>query len=224
MEYQIIAPEADWPRIRDDPGFVELMRLGRVSNSLALAYKPFQVPLTDQSPSARRERFAGLMYSAALLKEGLITARSLGKWFRDLPQYKEGIQAILGDPAIQKFEGGVLATMRNELVFHFNRDAIAMGLARIPSHDMVVVSYPESGPAMGETYIDAADDAMQNYVFGGDDVTDAEYIERYSAFTAQLGGLFRALLFASQNLIAAGVIQLGCKRRKFQRPIPDDDD
>ena len=101
VEIQIIALAADWPTMRVDPRFIELMRLARVANSLALAYPALFLPFTDQSPKARRDRFAGLLFSAALLKEGLHTARSLGRWFRELPQYTEGFGAILSDPAVQ---------------------------------------------------------------------------------------------------------------------------
>lgn len=75
-DIEIVAPHAIWPTIRDDQRFVEIMRLARATNALGLAYGPLAHTLVDQSPSARRERFAAFVYVAALLKEALDTAQS----------------------------------------------------------------------------------------------------------------------------------------------------
>src|SRR5687768_15668374 len=100
-DVEIVAPEAEWPRIRDDARFIELMRLARVANSLGVTYPPLAHTLQDQSPAARRDRFAAFLYAAALLTEGLDTAQSLGPWFRDRDQYKAGFAAIFSDPSFQ---------------------------------------------------------------------------------------------------------------------------
>jgi hypothetical protein len=219
LEVQIVALASDWPKIRTDPRFIELMRLARVANSLALAYPALFIPFNDQSPKARRDRFAGLLYSAALLKEGLHTAKSLGRWFRELPQYKEGFGAIFSDPAVQRLESELLDKVRDQLVFHYDRDAIATGLSRLPEGDMIVITYPPTGPATGETYFDAADDATLGYLFG-EAPTDAEYLARLEGFMFAVSGLFTRYLIASHRLIAMGLVQLGCVKRNGDRPIP----
>ncbi len=106
-EVQIIADAETWERMRGEPQFIELIRLARIANSLTLAYPPIFIPQSDQSPRARRTRFAGLFYSAALLKEALHTVRSLGKWYREKAQYREGVGAILADPKVTAFESEI---------------------------------------------------------------------------------------------------------------------
>jgi hypothetical protein len=222
-DVQIFAPEADWPRIRDEPRFLELMRLARVANSLALAYKPLMVPVEDQSPEARRERFVGLFYAAGLLWEGLRTAESLGKWFRDLPQFQQGFGELFKDPDVRTLRTTLLDPIRNQVVFHFDRDAVALGLARLPMHDVVVATYPGTGPSFRETYFDVADNAVLNFLFG-DSASDDEYLRRLSDFMLGVGTLLQRYQMASHRLVAAGLVQLGCKRRSVRREeVPPED-
>jgi hypothetical protein len=62
IDRQILAPAGRWAEIRTDLRFAPLIRFGRVTNSLSLAYGPLLHTLADQSPRARRERFAAFFY------------------------------------------------------------------------------------------------------------------------------------------------------------------
>src|SRR5918996_1913856 len=135
QDVEIVAPAKEWEKIRVDPRFLELMRLARITNSLSLAYGPLLHTLADQTPQARRDRFAAFFFSAAVLKEGLDTAQSLGRWYHNLPQFKEGFGAILKDAASSALHTELLKKVRNELVFHFDREAIAEGLSHFPAGD-----------------------------------------------------------------------------------------
>jgi hypothetical protein len=221
-ETQIIAPPGSWAELRSNESFVELMRLARVANSLALAYGPLLSNVDDQSPKARRERFGGLFYSAAVLEEGLRTARTLGKWFRELEQYREGFAALFADPAVQALESTVLCLVRNEIVFHFDRTPLEIGLSRLPEAEVLLCTYPSSGPEVGHTYFDVADDAMLGYLFG-DAATDGEYLARLSDFMVGTSDLFNRFMKAAHRLVAAGLLSLGCKKRKGIRELHDDD-
>jgi hypothetical protein len=221
-ETQIVVGSEGWAVLRSNDSFVELMRLARVANSLALAYGPLLYDVNDQNPKARRERFGGLLYSAAVLKEGLHTARSLGKWFRDLPQYKEGFAAMFADPVVQALESGTLNLVRNEIVFHFDRAPIEIGLSRLPETEVILCTYPSSGPEVGHTYFDVADDAMLGYLFG-DAPTNEEYLARLSDFMLGTSDLFNRFIKASHRLVAAALVTLGCRKRKGVRELHDDD-
>ena len=100
-DIEIVAPQAQWLAIRADPRFVELMRLARATNQLGIAYGPLAHTLDDQSPDARRNRFAAFIFAAAILKEALDTAQSLGRWYRDRPQYQEGFGALFKDANVR---------------------------------------------------------------------------------------------------------------------------
>lgn len=222
-EVQIVADAETWDRMRREPQFVELIRLARVANALSLAYPPIFLPHSDQSPRARRTRFAGLFYSAALLKEALHAARSLGKWFRDKPQYQEGIGAILSDPKMQVLESNIADKIRDELVFHFDRAAIAIGLERLPTGETVIGSFPDTGPEIGETHFDIADEAALAYLFG-DVASSDEYVARIAQFMDDNTELLRRFLSGAHRLIAIGLLDYGCmKRRVEQLPSPEGD-
>lgn len=221
-EIRVVAPADLWPTLRKDVRFVELMRLARVANSLALAWDPLLTDIENQSPKARRTRFAALFYSAALLKEGLHTARGLARWFREFPQYKEGVAKILADPAVQALESELLVPVRNAIVFHFDRAPLKEGLLRLPDSETILCTYPASGPEIGLTYFDAADDAMLGYLFGVAP-SDQEYLARLERFMVGTSGLFTQFMIAAHKLIAAGFVSLGCKKRKGVRNLHDDD-
>lgn len=219
---EIVVRAADWPAVREDPRFIELMRLARVTNSLALAYGPLLASLEDQSPRARRDRFAAFFFAAALLKEGLHTAQSLGKWFRDLPQYREGFAAIFSDQTVRTLQSDLLDRVRDELVFHIDRAPLAQGMAWFPDGDVLLATFPSSGPEIGETYFDAADDALLGYLFG-DSLTVDEYLARLGGFMEQVALLFKRFMVASHRLLAVGLLELGATRRKGLRPTAPDE-
>lgn len=221
QDIHIVALAEEWPAIRDDPRFIELMRLARVANSLSLAYPGLLAPLSDQSPRARRDRFAAFFHAAALLKEGLPIAEGLGRWYRDHPQYRNGFTAIFRDPVAQVLRSHFLDRVRNELVFHFDRDPIITGLSRLPGGEVIIGSYPESGPKYGDVYFDIADDAVLGYLFG-DAETDEDYLARLEGFMLGVSKLMNQFLVASHRLIAAGIVGLGCRKRRAERPIEPD--
>lgn len=220
-EIRVVAPADLWPSLRADDRFIELMRLARVANSLGLAWGPLLSDVEDQSPRARRERFVGLFYCAALLKEGLHTSRGLAKWFQQLPQYRDGIAKILADPAVQALETDLLSRVRNKIVFHFDRAALKEGLSRLPDSETILCTFPP-GAEVGLTYFDVADDAMLAYLFG-ESPTDEEYLARLEAFMLGTSDLFRRFTGAAHRLVAAGFVSLGCKKRRGIRELDSDD-
>jgi len=221
-ETQIVADAETWARMRREPQFIELMRLARVANSLTLAYPPIFIPHSDQSPRARRTRFAGLFYSAALMKEALDTARSLGKWFRDKRQYREGVGSILADPKVQAFESDIADKIRDELVFHFDREAMAVGLARLPGEETIIGSFPATGPEIGETHFDIADEAVLAYLFGDVPSSD-EYLARIAQFMDDNTDLLTRFLAGAHRLIAIGLVDYGCMQRTVDRHSDSDE-
>jgi hypothetical protein len=218
----IYASPDRWKALRGDPGFVELLRLARVVNSLSLNYAPLMASLQDQSPKARRDRFAAFFYAAALLKEGLDTAQTLGKYFRGLPQYKAGFEAIFDDPDIKALRSGDLDKIRDQLVFHFDRDSIAAGLAHFPHGKALIATAPKGFKKQGEIYFDAADDALLAYLFG-DAPSESEYLARVAHLMEQVTSLFKHFMRASHSLIPVALAQMGCHVEPFDRPQPPSD-
>lgn len=210
-----------WRELRHDPAFVELIRLARVTNSLALAYTPLLSPLDDQSPRTRRDRFSALVYAGALLHEGMHVAQGLGRHFRTLPQYKAGFAVLFGDKAIRTFRSNVLDKLRDELVFHFDRDALSAGLSQFPDKETLLLTAPDF--QQGLIHFDVADDALLGALFG-DAGTEQEYLERVTLFLEGTSSLFNRFMRAAHSLIPAVLLQMGCYIKDTPRPLPPTDD
>jgi hypothetical protein len=216
----VYASAERWAALRTEPAFVELLRLARVTNSLTLAYPPILASLEDQSPRARRERFAAILYAAALLHEGLHTAQGLGQHFRRMPQYREGFAAIFADPIVRAFRSSTLDRIRDELVFHFDRDSLAVGLTYFPEGEVLIATAPDF--QQGEIYFDIADDALLGYLFG-DAPTEEVYLQRVTYLIEQVTLLFNRFMRAAHSLIPAALREMGCYIKPVARPSPPPD-
>jgi hypothetical protein len=210
-----------WASIRSNAAFIELVRLARITNALALAYPPVLVSLEDQSPSARRDRFVAMAYAGSLIHEGLIVAQSLGKHFRDLKQYKEGFAELFGDEKVKRFRTQTLDRLRDELVFHVDRDSVAEGLQRFPEGETLIATATEF--RQGEIYFDLADEIVLGYLFGQAE-TQEQYFAEVGTFIEQIADLLNRYMRASHSLIPAALREMGCYVKPFRRPdsIPDD--
>ncbi|CAG0977210.1 hypothetical protein GPROT1_02015 [Gammaproteobacteria bacterium] len=208
-----------WRELRGDPAFVELMRLARVANALSLFYPPILASLEDQSPRARRERFAAMFYAAALLHEGLHTAQGLGRYFRDLPQYKDEFAAIFDDPVVRSYRSEVLDRIRDELVFHVDRDALAAGIQQFPEGETLIATFPEGDWSQGQVYFDLADDAVLGYLFGHS-ATEAEFSARVVELLERVTELFNRFMRAAHRLVPAALIHMGAYKKASERPMP----
>jgi len=206
-----------WQTLRSDPAFIELVRLARATNQLTLAWPPLLATLDDQSPKARRERFAAFFYAVALMHEALHMAQSLGKYFRDLPQYKAGFGGIFADQEIGLLRTTIMDRIRNRLVFHFDRDSLAEGLSHFPQGETLIATAPDF--QQGEIYFDLADDALLGYLFG-DASTETEYVARVARVMEQGTHLFQRFMRAAHSLIPAALKQMGCYLKPVDRPAP----
>lgn len=207
--------------LRSDPAFVELVRLARATNPLTLAWPPLLASMEDQSPKARRERFAAFFYAVALLHEALHVAQSLGQHFRTLPQYKNGFAAIFADEQIRALPSDVLDRIRDRLVFHFDRDCLAEGLHHFSEGETLISTAPEF--RQGEIHFDLADDALLAYLFG-DAPTETEYMARVAKLMEQGTHLFKRFMRAAHSLIPAALREMGCYIKPVERPLPPPDE
>ena len=216
----VFASKELWASIRTDPAFVELVRLARVTNALALAYPPLLVSLEDQSPAARRDRFVAMAYAGSLLHEGLIVAQGLGKHFRHLKQYKKGFARLFSDKTIKEFRKKTLSKLRDELVFHVDRESVAQGLRQFPDAETLIATSVNF--RQGDIYFDLADEIVLDYLYGHAE-TEEEYLAEVGKFIERIADLLNLYMRASHSLISAALNELGCHIKPFERPdaIPD---
>jgi hypothetical protein len=82
---EIIISQAQWRAVRASPHFVDLTRLARATNALAMAYPVLMIRVEYQSPRARRDRTAAFLYVGGVLIEGLKVSRSLANSEQSMP-------------------------------------------------------------------------------------------------------------------------------------------
>jgi hypothetical protein len=123
----------------------------------------------------------------------------------------------LRDPEVRALQGEALGHLRDRLVFHFDRDAIAEGIAALKGDELTIASYHQPGPTYGETYYDLADAAMVSYVFLRGR-SDEDFAAASEEFLKGIGRLFVRFLHASHRMIAKGLVELGCAKRLVDRP------
>jgi hypothetical protein len=161
----------------------------------------------------RRERTSAILFAGATLHEGLQVAQSLGKHFRDLPQYKSGFAAIQGDPDVQDLRRRFLKPLRDKGVFHVDGRAFGTALDRWQPEGMVVFASGR-GQKAGAIYFDLADDLMIRYLLG-EQQDGAAFSGALGDFMARTAGLNTRFLEASHRLLPVALIQLGVRRARL---------
>ena len=162
----------------------------------------------------RRERFAALLYTGALLHEGLRLAESLAGHFRRLPQFVTGFTPILADPTVQRLRKRYLKPLRNKVAFHFDAAVPEISLPRLKNSAYVFAC--GRGNATADIYFELADDVVTDFLLGSS-ATDEEYLRKFEEFAVGTSELYKRFMIASHRLIPAALKELGWKRARRRR-------
>jgi hypothetical protein len=213
MDWQIILTAEQLRAISTDPRLPPLLGLCRVTNALSLGYTALMAPLEYQSPRSRRDRFSAFMYTGAMLAEGMVFARALGKHFRHLQQYRDGFATLLGDKSLQEFRRRFLKPLRDKLTFHFDLDVVPAALARMEFSEFVIAT--GRGRIAGQIYFDLADEIVTAHLVGPQN-DEARFLEVLDEFMSGTSALYRRFMQASHSLIAPAWGELGARRRSLR--------
>lgn len=206
-------PAEAFDRIRSDPRLPPILGLCRVTNAMALGHSAIVAPLKYQSPRVRRDRTAALIYTGAMLAEGLVFAKALGRHFRYLPQYRDGFGKLLGDKQVHEFRTRYLKPLRDKVTFHFDVKVIANVIASMRFAEYVLAS--GRGKIAGQIYFDLADDVVTCLLVGPYE-TDAQFLGRLKEFMTGTANLYERFMRAAHHLVPAALAELGARRR-FRR-------
>lgn len=130
----------DLERFKGSQAFAEILTLGRIANllrttiALGLTHGP-----GDDSASDRARASATFLLSG-LVAEALPVLERSGQHFRHLPSFKESVTPILKDPQVSEVRSQWLSPLRNQAVFHNDREVSETGLSLMRpdvSHDIV---------------------------------------------------------------------------------------
>lgn len=213
-DWELVIDPASFDRLRTDRAFGILLNLARLTNALTIGRWALLAPLRWQSPRLRRERFAALLYTGALLHEGLRLAEALPAFYRHLPQYRAGFGEIQADSKVRHLRKRYLKRLRNKVAFHFDHDVPATVLPRLRNSEYHFAT--GRGGAIAAIYFDLADDVVTDFLLGKSS-SDAEYVQKLDEFMTGTADLFKRFMIASHRLIPAALREQGWVRRQVVR-------
>ncbi|MEW5918938.1 MAG: hypothetical protein AB1762_21220, partial [Gemmatimonadota bacterium] len=213
LNKEIVVTSPTFAAIRTDERFICVLALSRLINALSVARGPIMTPMRWQTPRAQRERMSALLYAGAVLHEGLLLSRNLGRDFRHLPQYKRGFARIHRSKRYQKLQGW-LKTIRNQAAFHFDADLVRASLKDADQSEYRVVLLRSK--RLGDVYHSLADDVVFWRLFGTT-LSQDEAIRQFTELSSGIGDLFEDFMVSAGSLIPAALLELGCVRRPVAR-------
>lgn len=134
--YQIYCPKAVYSELRADPGFWKTIAFSHVLGSLRSCVPSAALDRAESSEIVSEPTCRGFLTVAATLHEGLSMANPLGAHFRDLPAYPP-FASLVNSRDVVDLDKDVLAPLRNQLAFHFDRSAYDPGEADLPWANLV---------------------------------------------------------------------------------------
>lgn len=210
--WNISCSSISFDKLRTDERFIAILNLARISNALLFCQIPALEVGKKNTPSAGRQLINSFLYASAILYEGLNRADSLGKYFKDLDSFKNGFAIILKDEKIKRHRNAVLDTLRNQFVFHFDKDIIPETLK-----DFVLPEYIfaiSNGLKRKDIYYNLADEIVLDYLLR-DIKDDQEKAKRFKEIIKQTTELMVSFSKATDDLIQEVLIEMGWVLKKF---------
>ena len=148
-----------------------LLTLGRIVNAMRFTQQAVEDIRDPDKPASTRQRINSLLFLGAILCEGMGLARhQLGKHFRHLPSFKNGFQELGRDQQVEallRSNTGKLWKMRNEVVFHYDREAISYGVGSFPEEGREGLAFVSGyRDRVGDIHYDLSDNVVIRYVIG----------------------------------------------------------
>ena len=199
-------PLEKFAMLRADERFQSILKLCRIVNTLRFSQVAMTPSRRPNTPSARRQQFSSFFYSAAALYEGLRFTETLGKYFKDLPEFRSGFALLHADTDLMTFRHTVLEQARNRLVFHLDAEVVETSLAALNVVPITLAS--GIGETQGESYYDLADVVMMHYLIGRPD-NDHELKAALTSVLNKAATIAKRFDEAAENLIARVLKDLG---------------
>jgi hypothetical protein len=199
--WRFVLPEDRWNELREDPTFHAILKLCRIANTLRFVQTaPFGIEASD-SPAASRQRLSSFLYNAALVSEALKTTQTLGKYFRNMPEFINGLGALHRDSETERIKTELLDRARNQAVYHIEDALPKESLAKISLAPPYIFA-AASGERTVDVHYPLADWVFLNYILGTPEDGDT-FKERYASAFKDLMQLSQKLDDAADALIAA---------------------
>ena len=208
QRWEITCSQKKYLSLKSDDRFLAILTLSRAVNALRFCQVAMLGPKEADTPSASRQRINGFLFSSSVLYEGLLAVDQIRKHLRNYTSFKSSFQPLLGSEQVRSFRTGYLKTLRNKLVFHFDKE--------VPNgpqgtDDSTVVKFATAiGDTAGELYFDLADRIALDYLVEPEEgESGTDIFERHKPRMLESRDLMIQFADAAQKVIAAALLEMG---------------
>jgi hypothetical protein len=174
--YTIKIPISQLKRLRDDPQFILILRLGRYLNQLMFCHQAYLEWKDDLTPAGIRQTHNASFFSCGVLYEAIKIIPELGKEFSNYRAFKGGFKMFNRDKDLNDLKRNVLNKLRNGTIFHVNADPITETLKHFDVRRLDLIA--STSTRQGDAHFQLADDIALNYLTG-EHSTPEEEIKHY---------------------------------------------
>lgn len=205
--YITCSPET-FNRLRSDERFLHLLTLARIVNALHFCIRPVIDVKDSDSPNATRQRINSFLFTSSVLWEGFLSIEKMRRYFKSLPSFMNGFAILLRDKGVASLRNRVLKRIRNQFVFHFNRDAAGHG---IKDFDLRTYKFASGiGRASGEIYYGLADEVMINFLLQPEaGESDDDLKLRFGNLVDKITKLTKKFIEAAEKLMDEALSEMG---------------
>lgn len=215
--WEITLSKEEFERVKQDERFWAILTLARILNALRFVQLAGLSAESNDTPYTQRQRLNSFLFLGAILYDGLIFARSLGKHFREFPEFKDGFGRLFEDREVRDFSDNMLSKLRNKFVFHFDKDVAPEAIRSLDLTQYVFASGADRHT--GTVHYWLADVASLFCLLDQDNGVSIGDLQAWFTNlihrTTDLSGRFGT---AAEELIAAAMEGLGAGTLEFKDP------
>ncbi|MBS3915573.1 MAG: hypothetical protein KG003_13850 [Bacteroidetes bacterium] len=170
-------PQNQIKKLKDDPKFIIIIRLGRFINQLMFCVEAYLNFTDDFSPKGLRQTQNALYFLSGVLYEAFRIIPEIGRIFPISFKKKEPFVRFFKDPYHQYLKDHVLNKWRNGISFHVDSDPISKTLQTLNLPKYTFVS--STSDQWGDLHYALADDIALNFIIGDRHASSEDEIEYY---------------------------------------------
>lgn len=194
-----ISDIAKYNKLKEEPMFVDLVRVGRMLAALNFSIKVFVDAKNEDTSVARRQRWRGSCVIAGYLHESILLVGKLNRKYKNR-DYFQNLKKLVCDQEFTR-QKEILKQIRNNAAFHLDHEGKSTKKAIKSFDDLPFTLASGDSNKTGEVCFDFADSLDLHYLMEhlnkAKGVTVEEMYETITEFTEQFiyegTNLFRGL-------------------------------
>jgi len=198
--------DSKFDEFRNDPSFVALVRLARITNGLRFCQGAVYASRKDFNPEGRRQRSNGFLMTCGLLFEGFKILDDAESHLKQYTTFNNFFVPLISHKRVKELLGSDLRKTRNKIVFHYDRSVVTASLSSIKRPEYRFVAGLDD--TAGSTFYELADEIVVNYLIDGGD-TSLNYSARLQRFVSDVTYVSTEFLSAADKLIVEALEKMG---------------